>query len=344
MILKIILWMIVNPLLIGMLYTYFLCEKGKKNSLILAFISGYIIEFALFEVITVPITFLKVGFSTLLMIWNILIILLSVVSLILNCKRCKEIIQYNLEEIKKIPIFLAVLVMILIGLQLFVVFRYMHIDDDDATYIGTATTAIYTNRINMHNPARGNAWPKWQARYVLSPFSIYIAVLSQEIGLAPTTIAHTIFPMILLTLMYMIYTLIANKLLNEDKKSVCLFLLLLNIIYIFGNYSIRTNFTFALFRIWQGKAVIANIILPSIWYWYWLSSQKGQSLEMIMMLIIMTAACLPSSMGVILAPLTLITLAFVSTIKNKDTKYLWKYTLTCVPCIACGMIYLILKF
>ena len=45
--------------------------------------------------------------------------------------------------------------------------------------------------------------------------------------------------------------------------------ILLSIINIFGNYSIRTNFTFLLFRIWQGKAILANIMLPSIWLMIW---------------------------------------------------------------------------
>lgn len=340
--LKIILWMFFTPLLLGMIYTYFL--KKDRNNMVLAFVAGYIIELALFELVTLPSIFLKVKFSILLKIWNVLIISLSFLSMLFNFKRIKGIVKYNIEQIKKNHL-LSILVFILIFLQLFVVFRYMHIDDDDAFYVGMATTTIYTDVINGHNPNRGNEWDGLApARYILSPFSIYIAVLSEEIGLDPAAIAHTICPPIFISLMYMIYFLIGKQLFKEDRKAICLFLLLLNILYIFGNYSVRTNFTFALFRIWQGKAFLANVILPAIWYWYLVSYEEKMDLkQMLMMFILMIACCLPTSMGVVLAPLTIAILALVSAIKDKKIDYLWKYAITCMPCIICGIIFLVLK-
>jgi hypothetical protein len=256
----------------------------------------------------------------------------------------KEIIKYTFEQIKNLPL-LSILVFILIGLQLFVVFRYMHIDDDDAFYVAISTTTIYTDKISRYNPSRGNFLGRWQARYVLSPFSIYIAALSKEIGLDPATIAHTICPVVFISLMYMIYYLIAKKIYKEDKKSICLFMLLMNVLYIFGNYSIRTNFTFALFRIWQGKAFLANIMIPAIWYWYLVSSSDNMSItQMVMMFIVVLACCLPTSMGVVVAPIIIVILALISAIKNKNISYLWKYAITCIPCIICGVIFLILKY
>jgi len=339
MIIKFLLWIIIIPSLLGMIYTYYL--KDEKNNVLLAFVAGYVIEFALFEIITIPITFLKVKFTTLLLIWNVLLIFLSIASIILNMKRYKEFFISNLKKIRELHI-LTILVVILIGLQLFVVFRYMHVDDDDAFYVGLATTTIYTNQIGMYNPARGNEWG-WQSRYVLSPFSIYIAVLSEEIGLAPTAMAHTICPVVFVAMMYMVYTLIAQKIFKEDRKARCLFLILINILYIFGNYSVRTNFTFALFRIWQGKAFLANIILPIIWYSLIVSSsEKMEIKQIIMMLFVMTAACMPTSMGIVQGSLTVAVFALVFAIKEKNICYLWKYAITCAPCIICGVISLML--
>lgn len=339
MIIKLLLWILIIPSLIGMIYTYFL--KEDKNNILLAFIAGYVIEFALFEIITIPITFLKIKFTTLLLIWNVLLILLSIVSVILNIRRYKEFFISNIKKIKELHI-LTILVIMLIGLQLFVVFRYMHVDDDDAFYVGLATTTIYTNQIGMHNPSRGNEWG-WQSRYVLSPFSIYIAALSEETGLAPTAMAHTICPVLFIMMMYMIYTLIAQKIFKGDNKAICLFLILLNIIYIFGNYSLRTNFTFALFRIWQGKAFLANVILPIIWYSLIVSSEEKMNIkQIIMMLFVMTAACMPTSMGIVQGSLSVAIFALVLAIKEKNIHYLWKYAITCAPPVICGIISLML--
>lgn len=332
--------LVIVPILLGLLYTYFL--KEEKNNLILAFVSGYIIELALFELIAIPITFLKVKFSALMIIWNVLLTFLSILSVILNFKRIKEIWNYSISQIKKIPI-ISILVVILVGLQVFVLFRYMHTDDDDAFYIGLATTTIYTDQINIHNPSKGNVWGDWQSRYVLSPFSVYIAAISEQIGFAPATVAHTILPIIFIPMMYMIYGLIGKKIFKNDKKSICLFLILLNIIYIFGNYSTRTNFTFALFRIWQGKAFMANIILPCIWYWFIRSAEnKENHVDYIMLIILMIATCLPTSMGVVTGSITIAGLACVFAIKEKNIKYIWKYFFTCIPCLICGIIFLVL--
>ena len=118
----------------------------------------------------------------------------------------------------------------------------------------------------------------------------------------------------------------------------------MNIIYIFGNYSNRTNFTFALFRMWQGKAVLANIMIPAIWYWYLVSSEENMKLtQMIMMFIVVLSSCLVTSMSVVLGSLIIATSALISTIKNRQISYLWKYAITCLPYVVCGVIYLILR-
>ena len=70
---------------------------------------------------------------------------------------------------------------------------------------------------------------------------------------------------------YGIYYLIGYELFEKKHKSALLFVLIMSIINIYGNYSIRTTFSFLLFRIWQGKAVLCNIILPLLIYLFFIS-------------------------------------------------------------------------
>ena len=85
--------------------------------------------------------------------------------------------------------------LVLIAAQICVASLLAHMDADDAFYVGTATTAVHTDTIFSVNPYTGNAYRKLPSRYVLSPFPIFLAVISQLCGgLHPAIVAHVIFP------------------------------------------------------------------------------------------------------------------------------------------------------
>lgn len=334
------MWFLIIPFLIGMIFTYF--NKKEKNNLILTFISGYFIEFSIFELLAIPMTFLECKFTTLFFTYSIILGIISVISIWINRKNFKEIIIENFKNIKKLPL-KCILVFIMILLQMFVLFEYMHIDDDDAFYVGNATTTIATNTISKINPSHGFPWG-WQARYVLAPFSILLATWSKLVNLHPALVAHTILPVIFLPMVYMIFGLIANEIFNKDKNKTFTFLILLNILYIFGNYSRRTTYTVLFLRIWQGKAFLANIIIPAIWYFMLkYMNEENKKSNFIMLIIVMISSCLVSSMGVALAPATIMVMALIYAIRDKKISYLFKFLITCTPNIICGILYLIIS-
>ena len=56
------------------------------------------------------------------------------------------------------------------------------------------------------------------------------------------------------------------SLFKNDHKKAMIFLNILAVIYMFGDYSRYTNFVRLLYRTWQGKSLVANITIPFIWY------------------------------------------------------------------------------
>ena len=68
---------------------------------------------------------------------------------------------------------------ILILIQLVVVVLYAHMDEDDAFYVGTATTAVETDSLYAYNPYTGAAYNVLPSRYILSPFPAFLAVTSR---------------------------------------------------------------------------------------------------------------------------------------------------------------------
>lgn len=90
---------------------------------------------------------------------------------------------------------------LLILLQVAVLVFYAHMDADDSFYVGTATTAVETDTIFEVNPYTGALYQALPRRYVLSPFPVFLAVVSRLCaGLHPAIVAHTVFSAVFLFL------------------------------------------------------------------------------------------------------------------------------------------------
>ncbi len=183
---------------------------------------------------------------------------------------------------------------------------YMHIDQDDAFYIGTASTDLKTNSIYRYDPYTGYEYKLLPSRYVLSPFPVYLSFISRLIGMHPLSVAHTLFPIVFISMSYMAYYLIGGELLGDSKRDKGVFLLFISLIQMCSFYSVYTQGTFLLLRIWQGKSILANLILPMIFYLAIRTFREmGQKKEWVMLFCYMGAASFVSSMGIMLAPIEL---------------------------------------
>ena len=354
--LMIVLILLIIPELVGLFILRFF--KKEKTNLILAFVVGYLTEFAICQLITVPYIYLEKTLTELINILTIIFGSISVLSIVINLTNIKNIVISILNYIKKMPKLLTILAVILIGLQIYSFVGYMHIDDDDTFYVGSATVAVQTDSLFKYSGTTGEENLENQlSRYRLGPFPIYLAVISKVIDTHPAIVAHTILPIILVPLVYIIYGLIGKELFKEDEKKVFYFLLIMNIINLWGNYSIRNNFSFFLLRIWQGKAVLANVILPAIILFFIKAEENNYKLKYCLLLFItILGGVLTTTMGIALPPIELMLLAIVYEIskvgfkkreENKQTLgrtiiNIFKCLICCLPSIVYGIAYLII--
>ncbi len=124
-----------------------------------------------------------------------------------------------------------------------------------------------------------------------------------------------------------------------------MFLVFIAFFNIWGNYSIRSVSTFLLFRIWQGKVILAAIILPleflllsklmagenKKWNMTWLFCNHGM-------------ACAVSGMGsILILPLVSI-YALYDYFTNRSIGKIMQYIVTVLPCIIIAILYVILKY
>lgn len=354
--LMMVLILLIIPELVGLFILRFF--KKENTNLILAFIIGYLIEFAVCQLVIVPYIYLEKTLTELINILTIIFGSISVLSIVINLTNIKNIVTSCFNYIKKMPKLLSLLVIILVGLQVYSFVGYMHIDDDDTFYVGSATVAIQTDSLFKYSATTGSEDLENQlSRYRLGPFPIYLAVISKAIDTHPAIVAHTILPIIFVPLVYMIYGLIGKELFKEDENKVFYFLLIMNIVNLWGNYSIRNNFSFFLLRIWQGKAVLANVILPAIILFFMKLEENNYQLKYCLLVFItVLAGVLTTTMGIALPPIELMLLAIVYEIskvgfkKRDENKQslgrsiinIFKCLICCLPSIIYGIAYSII--
>lgn len=334
--LSLILFGIIIPYFVGTLVT---SKWSKdKDTFALNIVSGYMAFFGVLEILTLLCYKFEVSLSFLIMVFVYLFFGIAVCSTIYNRKRIAESFQKKIEYIKKHKVNgIMLLTIIIIFAQTYFVSTRQHIDDDDAFYIGTAETAVATDTIMKYDPSTGYEG-KTSSRYVLSPFPIYHAVMGKLVGIKPVEYAHTIHPILMIPLGYMVMYLISTLLFEKERKYRGYFMLIMALINTFANYSVYSQGTFFMFRIWQGKAMLCAIILPAIMYFVLSVKDKMKISEWFMLLLVMLSACFVSSMGIILGVISLGCWGIAHLITTKN----WKTTCIMGSCALPNMILLVI--
>lgn len=358
-----ILSFIIVPVLVGFNIVKFF--KNDNKSILFAYVIGYLIEFAICELISVPMIFLKCKFTTLLYTFIGINGILCLVSILINFKNIKEIILSNFKELKTTPKILTVLCIFLICVQIYVFAFYAHTDDDDAFYVSTSVTTVQTNSLFKYDPETGALeGENSKIRFIIGPFPLFMSIISGVLNIHPAIVAHLIFPVIILPVIYSLYYLLAKYFFKEDKNSTLLFLVFINILNMFGGYSKKANFAFLLMRIWQGKAMLANFIIPAIWLVFLNGKENGFKLvDYLLLVITIIAGNFTTSMGIGIPPIALILLVFAfevskfnftnvkskNDLKNRILEFdykksfinILKCVVCCFPSIICGLIYIL---
>ena len=292
--------LIINPLLAG----FAIPQEGMSWKRI--FVSGVFIHWGSFEVICVICTLLRTSFHTVVYIYIGLFILLDIYGLFI-AKHSFSIYSRPKEKQKADAcLYMAVLlVSCLILFQASMLGFGQHEDLDDASYITATTTTLETDSMYKYNQQTGELAEELDYKRALSAFPQYFAFLSFTSHIHPAIIARTLYPLWAIPFAYVIYGMLGEKLFGNRKLYKWIFLLFLCVFHIFGYNSVYTSSSFLLLRIWQGKATLAAIVIPYLWYQSWavMGQQPTGKGQWACLEIGILAACLTTTMGVMLAPI-----------------------------------------
>lgn len=305
------------------------------------FLSGHVLLFALFEIITIPLIFLHVRFHILVWVFAGISTLLAAAGLFRKRKKIWNLLMH--PEIKW-PDWTMTAALTVILIQTCITVLCWHSDADDAFYVATANTTVETDSMFEIDAYTGERYEEFPSRYVLAPFPIWTAFVSRMIRMHPAATAHTILPLVLIPLAYVIYSLIGKLFFSEDRKKQGVFLLAVAVIMMSSWYSVYTQGTFLLVRIWQGKAVLTSILLPVVFYLCCrLLVSKETDKDWGLLFGTMIAGFMVSTMGVMLPVLMVAIFAFLFGLLKKNWAGLIRSVLICLPNLIFAILYLVIK-
>ena len=349
-ILSILLWLGIVPFGIGTLITAVF--SVKNNTLLNKYLFGLVVYFSLFQVIAVS-NMLTVndffdvctGFMCVCAGLAVLGIVVMILQVVKKQKSKIEITKINKRNMENVVLW--IIFAVVVAFQLIQTLRLTFPDGDDAYYVGVATYGVNEPKMYSKIPYTG-VYTGFDTRHCLAPFSYFISFLARTSGISAAIVAHSVLPIFFILFAYGIHYLIAKELCKE-KREIPLFMLIVSVLLLFGNYSSYSMETFLMTRVRQGKASLGGFVLLIGFYMLLLLAKnlEGKKRERIGLYFLLAcngvAAALFTTMGNFIYPIMLALGSLCVCIGKKHWKKLFPLALCCVPNGVMAILYLLIR-
>lgn len=312
-ILLLVLLLVVVPTMAGGIFD---SEETGLHKLLFMWVSGQMLLLAGFQLICVPLILSprEDNFRHVIILYGVYAVaavLLSMgVSIRRQAVRRTIVAEVFAPEADLAAGVLRIFVLALLVLQQVLAGIMAYEEGDDAFYVAVSSITAESGTMYEILPYTGGT-TGLDVRHGLAPFPVWVATISRLTGIHAATIAQIVLPVVLIAMAYAVYALIGRRLFKENRRGQLLFLLLLELLVIFGGQSFYTAENFLLVRTAQGKAVLANIVIPFTFLLLFLLFEKleqGRMPEIRYWLLLgmtMITGCLCSTLGTMIVCLLL---------------------------------------
>lgn len=372
-----ILWLLAVPFCMGLLFLPMLKKSQRTPGV--ALMAGYILQFFILELVGIPVVLFVVynGFSTFIKCYTPVLVLCALLGIWVTYLRGKKGYELNFKGFSRLKEYstegkiMLVLFLGIVCFQLYMAFTRASFDGDDAYYGVQAVIAQQMDTLYRINPYTGRSAPL-DVRHALALFSIWEAYVGSMSNVHATIMAHSVVPLVLIPVTYILYFQIGRILFRKKKELLPMFMVLMALWQMFGAVSIYTPETFFLTRTWQGKSFAGNFVIPAV-LWLFLSlfdeksknsevrllkegwkilesgksiagyreeksDQNGQTGLWILLALLNLAGGASSSLAILLSCLMTAGFGFLFAVKEGKFSILVKAGLTCIP----GGVYVVL--
>lgn len=313
-------------------------------------IAGYILFFALFQIVAVPVIIRRGSFTTLVRLFGSLSAVCGVTGSILWFLkgRKKQVLHALKPQRGRTEYLLWTIFGIGLFVQLFLAVFLAYGDGDDAYYVAESTLVLATDTMYVRLPYTGGS-TILEIRHCLAPFPILIAFFSKVSGIHPATVSHIVMPLLLLPLTYCIYGMMGSRILTGKKKYLPAFMIFVSLLIVWGNYSLYTAETFLMTRTRQGKAALGNVVIPACLLLIFIiterlsENRKVEKALWVLLFATVTASALCSTLGGFLMALLLGVFGLCAALVYKRWKFLIPLATCLLPAIGYVGLYILLR-
>lgn len=252
-------WLLLIPFACGLPFADVFGRRNRGAGTV--FLCGHLFMLAVFQVIYIPFLIWYNHFQPLVYTYAAVICAFAVFSVVIKRKEMLFLFIWKIEKQFSAYILWGI-VLLLIGLQLYKAIFYQYPDHDDAFYAVVSLITDTNNDMYLDVPYTGET-SSIDVRHAFSGHPIYIAFLARVCSIHATIVSHTVYPVIVIVLSYLLMKKIGDVLLTDYREYVPVFLGFVALMQIFGNATIYTSATFFLTRTSQGKAVIGSVAVPA---------------------------------------------------------------------------------
>lgn len=338
-----VLFMFVN-IILYFLFGSIPYSLGKKRpfSVTKAVFTGFFLYYLLFALFCIPVMLLFRPLSLLTSVWVTAAVTVCAFSmlLIVLCflKNREEYLSYFHKKSGEEGVFFFIILAVTV-IEAFIIIYNYQFTLDAAYYVANVTTSLRTDTLNIYDPYTGNWQDHFEMRYFFAVFPLNDAVLCDITGIHPLVWCKTVMTGVSVLLTNMVLYMTGRKLFDGNIKKTSLFIIFAG----FMNFFFTTIFTPSVFlttRTYEGKCLLANVVLPGIFYIYIniLEDAKKKENWLMLLLVALGAPVLSSSSNMLVPAMTAITILPLCIIK-KDVAIALKSFVCMIPGIVLVLVY-----
>ncbi|MCM1025731.1 MAG: DUF6077 domain-containing protein [Roseburia sp.] len=300
------------PVLVGGSFSEAAGKSAPFSSLVFRWVSGQMCLWTGFLAICLPMILLERedGFARVIRMNGLFAAAMLLFSLGRGIKRRagtpgRRIPAGKREGRDPLTVVLGLAAVILLALQLALAAALAYEEGDDAFYVAVSSVTNESGTMYKILPYTGGG-TSLDIRHGLAPFPIWVALLARVSGMHAATVAQVVLPVTLILMAYGVFYLMGGQLFREEPRKRILFLLLIELMVLFGGQSRYTAENFLLVRTAQGKAVLAALVIPFLFLLLMILAEKlkeGKKTTAgfwMLMELTLLAGCLCSTQGTVL--------------------------------------------
>lgn len=239
---------------------------NKKNKDLFAlYLYGALTNMAIYGIINIPVTFLKISLTKTAIIMAGITAVLFFYSIIFNRAYIKKAFKTTLTgsgQTDRFGLMLGISIMLIIAIQIFYAIEYVFLHENDAYYVASVTTSLATDSILRYSPYTGKAINFMDCKYnIFASMPFYLAVLSRISGIDGAVMAHTLIPVLFIILGYSLYMEIA-RILFKNEKNQKIFMFIISTMNLFMGKTYASGYEGLTTCIWQGGSFLYAVALP----------------------------------------------------------------------------------